>query len=186
MKKILLLIVFIVMLTGCTLDKENVEIDYTTLIDELYGEEIDEENLDTTLSTEWTFDYVIRFKTFSEMMDFEHSMFIYGKVVEERYRNSFSTYLFVEVYQTEFSDERQIIRLAQMNEDSFVSVGGTYVLNLSFIDEIDEYQFSQQADSVFWIISGQVQIPSRFYDELKGKKDIGVFINYIFISKYNR
>ena len=73
-----------------------------------------------------------------------------------------------------------------MNEDSFVSVGGTYVLNLSFFEEKDEYFFSQQGDSVFRVTSGEIWIPSRFHDELKGKKDIGVFINYIFMSKYNR
>jgi len=179
------------MLTGCTVDQKNGEIDYTLLIDELYGEEpleqedeIDMDYLRILCDGHVTFDYINRFDTFSEMMDDEYSFFVYGKAVEERYNSCFSTYLFIEVYQTEFSDERKIIRIVQMNEDSLISVGGTYVINLSFSEETDGYYFSQQEDSVFRVVSGQIQIPSRFYDELKSKKDIGVFINYIFTIKY--
>lgn len=179
MKKLIIGLFFIVFFSAC----EVKEIDYTALIDDLYADApivgSQEDDEPGTIS-EWTFDYEIIYENFAEMMNCEYSEFVYGKVVEKRERNTFSRYLYIEIYQTGFNEQRQIIRLAEMHEDVFASVGGTYVFNLIYQEDYDEYAYSQQSESVFWVHSGEINIPDLFYDDLKDKKDIDLFLDYIF------
>jgi len=184
MKKILLLILFIVLLTGCSEEKVVEEIDYTALIDTLYGDfesnytECDENGVFGTTS-HLEVDYIYKYSNFEEMMDDEYSGFVYGKVVEERETNCFTEAMYLEIYEVGFEEVRAIIRISVMKDDKLISVGGVYVLNLVYDEENDNYFLSQQSDSVFRVISGKIGIPNLFYEELKDKKEIDVFLDYV-------
>jgi hypothetical protein len=187
-KKILFLFLIIIFLTGCSKDNDEneyvflEEAEYMPLIDEFYADFINVYT-DCSEAGELQGSYVLSFDNFEEMMNGEYSDFVYGRVVYESELGCYARSLFVEVFETGFSDERKIIRLSVMNTDGFIGVGGIYVLNLSYLEDYDRYCLTQQSDSVFRVLSGKIGVPSLFTKELEDRRDINVFLDYVLDEK---
>ncbi len=189
MKKSLSLVVVLLLflLTSCSKTEVEEEIDYDELIIELYGEELVDPTEGGTLPQEDVAvyshifsSYALVYPNFDQMMYSQHSKFVYGKVIAERDNNVFTKSLFLEVYLTQFDDERKIIRISIMIDETYLSIGGLYVINLNYVEGYDYYSCSQYTDSVFWILSGYIGIPDIYYEDLKDLKEADKFIRYVF------
>jgi hypothetical protein len=187
MKKVLIFILMIVPLSGCT-EKANQEApDYQAIYDEYYAdvaynpsEEFDicKEDADGNVVSHVEISYVLQFGNFTEMVENEYAKFVYGEIYNTESFNCISESVYMMVYSTEFPDQRELIRIAHLVDQVSFANGVTYLLNLTYNEDNDVYFLSQQNDSIFKIRNDGTISGAFFFGEYP--RNIDAFIEEIF------
>jgi len=158
-RKIMMVFIFCLFLTAC--GNETEQVDYDALYEEYYStvkynaeDELDicfdmEEGLISSI----TIDYFKQFDDLGEMIDSEHANFVYGEVFKIEEYNCIADSVYFMVYDTEFEDDRKLIRVSIIPSDSTLTYGKSYILNLVYNIENDVYNLSQNEDAIFTISS---------------------------------
>lgn len=186
MKKIIIVFLLstVFLLSGCN----KKEIDYETLYEEYYAsveytpdEQIQLCDVGSLLSSHIEIDYINLYPEFSDMVESESGKFVYGEVYKTKDFNCLAKSVYLKVYDTEFTDERALIRISVPIESSFI-LEREYLLHLTFSESIDAYFLSQNYDSFFPIDSeGTISdsVFSSFFSE-NYPNNIEDFIDEVF------
>ncbi len=184
-KKVLMILFVVLLLSGCEIETNQELPDYQAVFDEYYAdveyspsEELDICKDSDGIASRIEISYVLQYEDFTEMVENEYSKFVYGEIYQTEAFNCISESVYMIVYNTEFPDQRELIRIAHLVDEVGFANGATYLLNLTYNEDNDVYFLPQQNDSIFKIGKDGTINGSFFSGEYPS--NIDVFIKEVF------
>lgn len=163
--KMRILFVFTLSLFLVACSEETKQVDYEALYEEYYSDveyTVEEwmtdicQGVDEGIELHIEIEYVYPFDNLSEMIASDSSNFVYGEVFKIEEFNCISDSVYMIVYDSEFEDDRKLIRVSNIPSDVILVLGKSYILNLIYDEDNDRYSLSQVTDSVFTVASSNI------------------------------
>jgi len=186
-QKLVIIIAFLLTLTGCSQES----IDYEKVYEEYYRDvKYDSSNLDFDIcglnaegiASDIEFVYVQQFDDLNDMIVDENARFVYGEVYRIEEYNCIADSAYFMVYHTEFAqDQRELIRVS-INEETPLTEGHTYILNVVYNEANDVYFLSQLSDSIIYVNTSGTLSGSFLTDDYPN--DAADFIDAVFELRF--